>query len=86
MMLHCPFTHAPNCPTTSLLKMVLVASAAPCYNALNLVSRREQRVADAPSKPNGVIVAMDDFESYPDGAELNGLNGGSGWGGPWVSR
>jgi hypothetical protein len=38
------------------------------------------------AKSSGIIVASDDFESYPDGADVNGLNGGTGWGGPWVDR
>lgn len=30
--------------------------------------------------------AYDDFESYVDGATLDGLNGGAGWAGPYVAR
>ena len=29
---------------------------------------------------------IENFESYSDGVALNGLSGGSGWGGAWVAR
>ena len=35
------------------------------------------------AKSSGIIVASDDFESYPDGADVNGLNGAQDGAGHW---
>jgi hypothetical protein len=75
-----------------LSRLIVLLPGVLCGLAL-ILARRETRVGDAQSKPSGgeskpggVIVAMDDFESDTDGADLNGSNGGVGWGGPWISR
>ena len=37
--------------------------------------------------PDGAgLIAIDDMDSDADGATVNGLNGGNGWGGPYVVR
>ncbi len=73
---------ATNCADTGLSALTLYTYAVAAFDAESNESGRSATAAATTFEPVPVLVG-EAFE-YSEGANLNGLNGGTGWGGPWV--